>query len=695
MTYSHLFLFVNMDAKIKELLRAGKTIKQINIETGKSLSYIQSIRKSMIESKELSEEEIEKAREESKRQSFISDPNNQKILKYARQGLSQNDIAYEVGSNQITISRILKIFKNYGVLTQEEIDEARARYNQEVKYDDFRRDLAVKALEAGRLKSDFAHEIGVTERGAKVIQDSLIEEGRITQEQIDQAVATKGKEVLRRQKIIELLKQGYLYQEISEMDGYCPTTIRRIKEKAIKEGVFTEEDYQVARLQRVSERKKQPKKSKGEDKELENAILDMLSRGKDMFYMRRKTGKTKKDIQDLIQKVMKDGKISNAQIREAREKAKQELERRVLIGLKKGETQREIVDSFGDGEYTLTAIQTAISHLKESGKITDEDIARYKYEAEQGEKALQAFILRGIRLGLSRVEMAKRDETGYFSESKIKHAIRRMRKQGLISQKDIKKGKSARKKDIQDKARQKSKVLYAAVLKLAKQGYTAQEIADELGYKRETIWLKIADLKKQGKITQEDIDRERSNRKGKKEMQENENYSKYRKILSKARNLYEVYYGFPDDRINKTVREWIDSAKPILMDNIIKPEDFKFILDFLLCSAKPAIANILGITQLQVKMSNHQGAVYTLNYSRSFFEKEEDLKVIDDALGAISLYRRKTEAINMLHQQCPIDVIQKRTKLGTAEIIALQNKEDKIQGQKDIEIVFPEIPGEE
>ena len=308
MTKTRSSFFVNMeqysreqiDAIIEEQLRSGKTQKEIFADTGKTINYIMELKKKLIAAGKLSDEAIEQARNVRKKQAFIADSKVQKILQYAKEGLSQTDIAYEVKSNQNAISRTLKKLKKYGVITQEEIDEARKRYDLEVKYDDLRRDRIKEALEAGRLKSEFASEVGLTQRGARIIQNSLIEEGRLNQEEVDRAVATKGKEAQRRARVVELLKQGYLYSEVTEVEGYTPVTVRKIKDKAISDGVFTEEEYQQKRALRRQEQKQLPKAEKEADQALEEVVLKMLKDGKDMFYMRRKTGKSKKEIQTAV-----------------------------------------------------------------------------------------------------------------------------------------------------------------------------------------------------------------------------------------------------------------------------------------------------------------------------------------------------------------------------------------------------------
>ena len=395
---------------------------------------------------------------------------------------------------------------------------------------------------------------------------------------------------------------------------------------------------------------------------------------------------------------MQEERITDDEIKEARKKAAEELERKVLIGLKKGESQREIVDSFGEGEVSLQAVQTVIERLKEKGKITDEQIAIYKFEAEQGEKELQAFVLRGIKQGLSRVNMAKQDETGYFTEARIKHAIRRMKAQGIITDKDLKQGKKARKKDIKNKAKEKRKTISKTVLTMLLDGASTEEIASALGYKEETARLKISELKKQGKITDEQIKSARQKREESEKREKDVLYSNYKNNLNRARKWYKGDSEPTDAQINGLVGESLVAANQLVDRNLVSKDELKLMFDVLLEARKIDLSNVLGISKIYLKQSDFQNAVYTLNYSRSFFSEENDLKQIDTVVKSISLYRRKMEAVQMMQQKYPLDVIGQRTKLGTDEILALQTRvqngpmQRKSSNKKEInENIFPEF----
>lgn len=386
---------------VEKELREGKTFCQISQLIGKSNEYVNKIKQELVQNGRITENEIEKAKFEKKRSLFETDVNKQNLLKYVRAGLSQRDIAHLLKCSQATVGNHIRELKKYGLITQEEINKGRQEYKQETKYDNIRREKVLEQLKLGRLKIDFAPELGLSVTGAMFIQKSLIEEGRITQVEIDEAVATKGKRIQMKNRIIELLKQGYRYNEISEIVGTAPPSIRKVKNEAINEGKFTEEEYQSAIKNRREKLKNAPQESEEENKQFEKQVFELIKRGKNIGYIRKKTGKTKAKIQKIIRSLIKNGKITQSEIDEAREKVAKQLEHKVLIGLRKGYSQKEIAEMFDEGEYSVDVIQACIKKIKERGDITEKEIIRYKYEAVQGEKELQELILRGLYQGLS------------------------------------------------------------------------------------------------------------------------------------------------------------------------------------------------------------------------------------------------------------------------------------------------------
>ena len=281
--------------------------------------------------------------------------------------------------------------------------------------------------------------------------------------------------------------------------------------------------------------------------------------------------------------------------------------------------------------------------------------------------------------------MIEKDETGYYTESRIKWAIKKMRQQGILTDKDIKQGLKVRRKNEQSKAKKKRKQFYRSVLDLLHNGYSIGEIAAELGYKEETIRAKVFDLKKEGKITPEAIDKAREIRVEKEQKETNTLFSNYKNNLRRAERLYTGDIEPIDEQRNALVNELISAADELVATGQVSKEQLKLMFDVLIDANDIQVSNVLGISRIYLKMNNYQGAIYTLNYSRSLFSAEEDLKQIDKTLGVISEHKRRLEAIAMFQQKYSFDVIQKRTQIGTAELLALQNslKSDKKSKMKE------------
>jgi DNA-binding NarL/FixJ family response regulator len=631
-----------------------------------------------------------------KRKNFLStDSKMQNLMKYVRAGLSQRDIAQLLNISQTTVRYYIGELKKYGFITQEEIDKARQEYKQEIKYDNIKREKVLEQLRQGRLKVDFAPELGLSVTGAAYIQKSLIEEGRITQEEIDEAVAIKGKNRQRKNKIIELLKQGYMYEEVSAIVDFSKEYIRRIKNEAVSQGEFTEEEYQNAIKERQARLKNEPQKPKEENRQLEQQVLELIKKGKNIYFISKKTGERRANIQAVIKKLIKAGKITQREIDESREKGAKELERKVLIGLRIGYSQKEILEMFEEGEYSIDVIQNRITKLKERGDITEEEINRYKYEAEQGEKKLQEFVLRGIKQGLSRAAIAELDETGYFTESKIRRAIDKMKKQGILTEKDMRKSIKNRKKSNQNKKEQQRRKKDKEIKRLLLQGFTNKEIAEMIGYSESYTYAIIDRMKKEWKITEDEIKNARKQRRemqkreqGKQEEERKEQQktgdaklvNAYKKKLETARKIVKASSDkYAYKQINGIVRELISLAERMQAKGMLKNEEIKIISEALFQAEKIDVNNVLGIGRLYLKNRNYQSSIYTLNYSKNFLTEDSDLQRVSKALETIKIYQRKMEAEQLLRKGYSLEVIQQRTKLSIGDLIEIKNKSLKSQ----------------
>jgi len=634
-------------------LKKGKNLREISEIVCICPNSVSKIKKQLIDKGLITEEEIKLAKAEKDKKAFLEDLITQKILKYVKAGLSQEDIARLVNRAQGVVNRRILLLKQYGIIMQEEIDAARKDYIEETKNDNLIKDVVLEKLKQGKFIHDIASILGLSDRTVKRIQDSLIAEGKITQEEIDEALRNSGTKAKRDSMVIELLRQGYSYEEIGEEVGCGVTTVKRIKAKAIADGKLNEEEYKKAKKQRKDILKKQPTR-KEENAEKDKLIIEMLKAGKPIKYIVRKSGLAIGKLNEIIEELIEAGMITKEEIEQAREGNEKEVERKILEGLKMGYSQRKIVEMFEEGEISQTGIGKKIKKLIDKGEITLEEIESYKCKAEKKEKHRQVKVKRQAQ-----VEAAKERE-----------------------------------KD--------RKQLDKRLIELLLKGYSLKKIAEELQCSERTIRTNVKRLKDEGKISQEELEMARRNRrqiekKDKRKIEETENKKKraeaterqrvekaYKEKLKKAQKILKSDTEVPDESVNELVEKLISLASARVASGKTNNDEIETIKRLLFEGTEQMdVNNVLGIAKLYIMLRNYHAATYILNYSKSFFEKEEDIQKINKALLVLAQYKRKFEADQMLKRNCSFEEIQKRTGLSIVEILGIKNRNTKLkEGQE-------------
>lgn len=326
-----------MDEEIEQIVadefKSGSTYKEISEKTGKDGKYLLEIKKRLIEIGNLTEEDIKRGKENRKKIFLQTDSTNIKIRKYTLAGLSQTETAKLLQISQFTVRKRLGEFMKYDLISQAEIEKARLQYLLEQKEDSLLREQVLINLQKGRVKNDFAQELGLTERGANCIQQSLIEEGKITQKEIDEAVEQFGKTAQKEKKVLELLKQGYTYTDISRETNLSTITIKKLKEKFVNSNQLDDDEYEEKKMQRKKE--KNISTSKENTKDEEETILEMLRIGYDTRTICRKTKLARIDVNNIQRNLIKKGTITKEQIDIARERYIEQTEQKILAGLRR------------------------------------------------------------------------------------------------------------------------------------------------------------------------------------------------------------------------------------------------------------------------------------------------------------------------------------------------------------------------
>lgn len=268
-------------------------------------------------------------------------------------------IARHIGVSNQTIIRWKKELIAEGRTTEQAIQEARRQKKEEAERNDSLLAEVLKKLKEGKNKTKIATELKTHRHRIKECEDMLIEQGKITREEIEEKRARreaedkeKSDDTQENQEIDEILKNKVLnYLELGIDSRRIANSLKisfstraRISEILIKEGKITEEQIRRNREKRAEQ-----------DKEL---ILELLHEGYtnaeivpfvpvgNIQYVKR-----------IVRNLKSEGLISDKEIEETQFKRKETSRRKIVLdGLEEGLTYQEIADTDETKKLTLKMV---------------------------------------------------------------------------------------------------------------------------------------------------------------------------------------------------------------------------------------------------------------------------------------------------------------------------------------------------
>lgn len=200
--------------------------------------------------------------------------------------------------------------------------------------------IVLEMRKNGRYIPEIADKIGVPKSTVRIFEKELIEEGRITKKEIEEAVSARKENEKKSNSNDEKVRVGLAVEgksnvKISKELEISIGTVKKIRKKLLENGVVTEEEIENA--------KKRNKEI--EEKLLKEKILIALAHeGKTLLEIMDEF-----NIGDLIAKRIKrelieDGKTTNKEIAEARKRRKN----------KQMEANEQEANSEGRRKYTVT-----------------------------------------------------------------------------------------------------------------------------------------------------------------------------------------------------------------------------------------------------------------------------------------------------------------------------------------------------
>lgn len=202
-------------------------------------------------------------------------------------------------------------------------------------------------------------------------------------------------------------------------------------------------------------------------------------------------------------KIINDLKIVGAtnseKIRRAREEKIQNDEEEVIIYLKRGFSQADIL--FQKEEFNVAYLSRMVTKLKNEGRITDEEI-KEALEQDEDKIEFQKLVLKGMNEGLTVKQIIESDENKYATERRVRNMEDYLISTGQISKKKFDRN---RKKNQKNARATRYNELDKQIYDLIKQGVTPIEMAACLHLKRDFIYNRQKLILKRKKVSKEKI----------------------------------------------------------------------------------------------------------------------------------------------------------------------------------------------
>lgn len=412
----------------------------------------------------LTEDDIKRGKENRKRIELMNNALVQRIFKYKMQGFSDNAISkmHDINIHQTEVSRYVREGIELGLIKKDEIKKAENERKEKEKENNPDRKRVLEGLRRGEIDTIIARDTTVGYQQVKNIRLELIEEGIITQDEINEA-----REAAKRQQ-----------EKESNLEE--------------KEEIHIDEEKLLSYL------------ILGYDTEIimkKMQILDI------------------EQYREIVKKLIKEKRITEQEIREYRERKKREDKAKILEELKKGTSQRKIAKLM---DTTLCRVQTYIKKIKEEENISDEDILNWKAEKENSFEKRKPAVLEGLRQGLSRGEIVEQYPKQELSRGDVKNIRNLLVREEIITEEEIIKYRQLRQKQKREKKNSELTKDDKQIIQYLENGYKAAEIASLEHKSRSWVSVKIANVKKKTGITDDDIKKYRIKRKEKEEREEKE-----------------------------------------------------------------------------------------------------------------------------------------------------------------------------
>ena len=614
MTYLRKEKASKIDNKIIELLKQGKTIREISEALNFTVTYTHKKIKILQETGKLSEDIIEQNPTLAYLKKKKTTINDNEIIELFKHGKTHKEISEALDCTLSVVSQSIQKLKDNGFITDDIINERKS--NLATIYSEL-----IDLFKQGKTYKQIGDELGLDKTTiSQNIQElkiyGVINNDIINKRNFNITYLKEEKLLNIDNQIIKLLKQGKTKIEIAETLGFTTIYISQ-KIKVLQETGKLSEDII----------KQNPTLAYLNNKKViinDNEIIELFKQGKTQNEISNCLGCNSSTISLHIQKLKKAGIINNDIISE-RISNIASANRQLIELFEQGKTYNEISEALG---YPPTIISQKIKNLKKVKVINNDTISKRKFNMAYLKKEkipkIDNQIIKLLKQGKTITEISK---TLGLTIALIFKRIRILQKIGILTQDIIEQNPDLaylkkNKVTINDDSisEQKNKTYLRKktlskidnqIIELLKQGKTIAEIADELFYSKSTISKKIKHLKASGIL-----DSKEGNSNNQTDKTSLSKYIKKANLISSLNSNYEHSF----------FSEAFKQAKSINDLGKLTLEDVDILAKALLIEP-PTLENVINISRLYINVKQYQKCIMFLKQSREFFNEEQKSKI--------------------------------------------------------------------
>ncbi len=511
----------------------------------------------------------------------------------------------------------------------------------------------------GEADTVIARHIGVSNKTIIRWKKQLIAEGKTTEEAINEARKQKKEEAKKNDsnpfKVLAGLKEGKSKKEIGTELGIDKNRVKDYEDMLIENGLITREEIKEAREKRkvaaAEEAKKQAEDIQEIDEDLKDRILGLLNLGIDSQRLCNNLNISNTILKKIKKILIKEGKITEEQIRENKAKRTIQDKNTVLELLFKGYMFTEIAIQIPLGNRRY--VERIVENLKNEGLITDEQIK--KARVERKETVRRKIIIDGLKQGLTYDEIAEEGRTKRLTKKIVSDIKAQLVSEGSITESEIIEAKEKRKRIKREENKDKEKPDDEKIRKLDHLGFNTDQIGIIIGRGKWYIVKRRGVMEKKGIINRKGIRTNTKNR-----------------IPNAAKRLKQIerVISFKADLDDKIVQDQIDYEKAMAQLGETQLENIKLLARVIPMSSELVTPGNVNFVSTYLTRSNKvrealrfmDECIVTVNH-----EKDSMVRILNKGKEEIERHMKRQEEQAILVREAMLQAIQCKKEQGEQE----------------------------